>query len=512
MPDISGGMNVLRNRLSLIAAALLATALCLPASAAAQNPVIMRGLSPVEEVRLQNGFRVILEQRPRTSNVAFRLVVGLGSRHFVCSRRETPHLLEHLLFSGTSRHTETELEHLIQENGGSWNAVTGTEQTTYQLDIFDQYALLGLDAFHEIMTDTVFTPKKIDRAKGIVYREEGGRPGPLRRMFYAFGLGKNAWKKANEWLLPGNGAVCPGLVYMEQITEQDITKSFRTAYVPGNMTLIAVGNFDRRQMLDRISATFGSMPSAPKPRLSVMTPPEPPSGPASVSSTLAPFLGTGGSSSIAFRTAGRNHADAAALIVLSTYLHTKVYEHVRVQAGLSYAPEAEIFFQPDYGILYATADAGTRDLDRVHQLMNAMFGTLESKKVPPGEVERTKRKILLQWAQGYETNAGLASLYAERLPLIDRQGNRRNEGLASRFHSYESEIEAVSADDLHRVVARYIRPERRIDITSAPTMSYAAFFTLIGGIIAIIAIIVSFRLHKAGIRKKKSLPVYLHKS
>jgi predicted Zn-dependent peptidase len=499
------------HRRSNIAAALLVAALFLPNAAAAQHLAVPRGPSGAEELRLQNGLRVVLEQRPWTSNVSFRLVIGVGTRHFDCSHRETPHLLEHLLFSGTTRHTETELEHLIQEHGGSWNAVTGTETTTYQLDIFDRYALLGLDALHEIMTDTVLTPQKIVRAKGIVYREEGGRPGPLRRMFYTFGLGKTAWKKANEWMLPGTGAICPGLVDMEQITEKDITQAFRTAYVPENMTLIAVGNIDRQELLDRISATFGSMPRAPKPHYRVVTPPEPQGGPDAVASTLLPFLGTGGSVSIAFRTAGRSHADAPALIVLSAYVHTKVYEQVRVQAGLSYAPEAEMFFQPDYGIFYATADAGTKDLERVHALMNALFGTLVSRKVPPAEVERTKRMILLQWAQGYETNAGLASLYAERLSLLDMQGGHLRRGLPGPFNRYEKEIEAVSADDLHRVSARYIRPERRVDITSAPTMSYTAFYSVIGSTVAIIAAVVGIRLRKARERKRRSPPLYLHK-
>jgi len=483
----------------------------LPAITVAQSSYAPRGLYDVERIRLDNGFQVLLKKRSETRNMAFRLVVGVGTRHFDCSRRETPHLLEHLLFSGTTAHTEAELEHLVADLGGSWNAVTGTEHTTYLLDIFDQYALQGLDVLHEIVTDTVITPEKISQSKGIVYREEGGRPGRFRRLLYDLGVSKGAWSKANEWLLPGDGAICAGLVNMESIAEDDILNTYHTAYVPENMTLIAVGNFNRRKLLERINATFGSLALREKPSPSVATPPQPSAYPAEVSSTLSPFLGSNGSMSIAFRTEGRYHPDAAALIVLSTYLSAKFYEQVRVNAGLSYAPEAVMFFQPDYGILYATADVSARNSARVQELMLAIVERIRREKISPDEVERTKRKILLQWAQAYETNAGMASLYSEMLARAGHGDGLRKGDRSDRLHLYENEIESVSAADLDRVISRYLLPERRIDIRSMPTMSYSEFFTFIGGISLLIALFAAYRWRKAGKRRKSMLPVYLRK-
>ena len=269
----NSGMDRLHSR-GIVGLAILMVLLVGTAAAAAEprDRFAPRGLHDIEDVRLVNGFRIVLKRRPDTRNVAFRLVVGLGTRHFACGKREAPHLLEHLLFSGTTRHTEAELESVVQDLGGSWNATTGTESTTYQLDIFDRYALEGLDVLHEIVTDSVITPEKIARAKSVVYREEGGKPSSFRRWLYRFNIGKGAWDKANALLLPGEGAVCSGLVNLEQITKRDLEEALRTAYVPENMMLVAVGNFDRSKLLDRIAATFGSMPRAPEPVLHVMTP------------------------------------------------------------------------------------------------------------------------------------------------------------------------------------------------------------------------------------------------
>lgn len=485
--------------------------LILPAVASAQSDYTPRGLYDVERIRLDNGFQVVLKQRPGTRNAALRLIVNVGTRHFDCDHRETPHLLEHLLFSGTTRHTEAELEHLITDQGGSWNAVTGTERTTFHVDMSDRFALQGIDALHEIMTETVFTPDKIRKAKGIVYREEGGKPGALRRILYTIGIGKRAWKKANEWLLPGTGAVCPGLVNMEGITGEDVMRAFKTAYVPANMTLIAVGSYDRAKLIDRIIRTFGSLPRAPRPALDVETPPLPTRGPAAVSSTLAPFFGNSGSFSAAFRTEGRNHSDAAPLIVLSSYLNAKFYEQVRIDAGLSYAPETAMFFQPDYGIFYATADTSVRNLERVREIMAGIVEMIRREKITPEEAERTKKKILLQWAQGYETNAGLASLYEDLLVRAELPGTNSSGEQLGVFPNYEHEIGDVTAEDLERVIGRYIHPDRRIDIRSVPTMSYTVFFAILGGMLLLLALAGGYRLRRAGKQKKGMPPVYIRR-
>lgn len=489
-------------RHSLFVLMLLLSLLSLPPLAAARGGYTPHGLYDAEGLTLDNGFQVLLKPRRETRSVAFRLVVNVGTRHFDCDRREMPHLLEHLLFSGTSRHTEGEQENLIADLGGTLNAETGAEHTVFQLDIFDRNALQGLEALHEIVTEPVIDADKLAQAKTIVYREEGGRPKALRRFLYRLGIGKTAWQKANEWLLPGSGAVCPSLVNMEEISVENIKDMFRSFYPPGNMALIVVGNFDRGKMLGRITKTFGAIAPGPKPPLRLVTPPAPREGPATASSTLTPFFGTGGSYSIAFRTAGRSHADAAPLIVLSSYLNAEVYEQLRVNAGLSYAPEAEVFFQPDYGIFYAAADAGAGNSARVEELMNGIFEKLRTGKLDGRTVEQAKKKVLLQWAQECETNGEIAARFAEGSFSSGRQG-----GLLS----YEREIQAVSSEDLDRSIARYFRPELRIGIRSMPTIGYSEFFTIIAGIVLLIALAVAYRLRKAARLRKSRLPEYIHR-
>ena len=49
----------------------------------------------------------------------------------------------------------------------------GTE-TGYQMDIYDQHLPMAIDTLHEMMTDTIITPQKIESARDVIHRERAG--------------------------------------------------------------------------------------------------------------------------------------------------------------------------------------------------------------------------------------------------------------------------------------------------------------------------------------------------
>lgn len=118
------------------------------------------------------------------------------------------------------------------------------------------------------------------------------------------------------------------------------------------------------------------------------------------------------------------------------------------------------------------------------------------------DVERTKRKMLLQWVQGYETNAGMANFYAGNLYDFERFG---------RFRNYEEEIEAVTAADVNRVAAAYLRSDRRVDIRGDPTLTYTQFYAAMGISFLLAVMIGVFLIWKKARRRIRRMPLYLRK-
>ncbi|MFQ5937344.1 MAG: M16 family metallopeptidase, partial [Acidiferrobacterales bacterium] len=434
------------------------------------------GLYDVKYITLENGFDVVFKKRSHAHNVAVRLIVGVGHRHFPCDKRETAHFLEHLLFTGTSKHTETELDRLIEDHGGNWNASTELTQTQYQIDMFDRHLALAIETLFEIITDTIITAEKIELTRDIIHRELGGKTSALRRWLYERGVGKSAVSKVYEALLPGTAVVCPGLDSPEGVSESDIRQAYTRYYIPNNMSLIVVGNFDEQMLLAHVRRTFAELPSSvSKPPL-VATPPYP-AAPREFTGTLAPLLDAGGTIGFAYRTEGASSPDLYALWVLNVYLDRVLYEKIRVAAGLSYSPEAFYLSEIDYGVFAATADAELDQLGDVTNMIGEELETLRRSAPTDADIEVAKQRILLARVQGYESNAEVADYYVTNLHELKKQG---------RLLDHEAVIAALTSADIHRVIKKYLRRDRQMIMRSLPTLTYTQFYIALGFLIALV--------------------------
>jgi len=459
--------------------AALALLICRQAPASEFTPP---GLTDVEYLALPNGLDVILKPRTHARNVAIRLAINVGHRHFSCDKRETAHFLEHLLFKGTSKHSEAELDRLIEDNGGSWNAMTGPTRTVYQIDIHGKYLPLAIDTLYEIISDSVITTEKTALARDVIHRELGGRPSSLRRLLYRHGIGKSAGEKAGEMLLPGTGVVCPSLETLDAITQADIVMAYKNYYVANNMGLVVVGDFDPAAALRQIRQSFGRMPATSGARHALDTPPYP-DGAGLITGTLAPFLGSEANVGIAYRTDGERSPHLYALWVLYAYLDRRLYERIRIEQGLAYTPAANFSWDEDYGIFMVSADSGLNTRARVERLLHEQLDALRESGLSARELEQAKRRILLGRLQIYETNADFAEYYAHNLHELSTHG---------RFLNREDAVARLTPEDIRRTVERYFRLDREMRFYSTPTLTYTEFYVALGALLVMLMALLAY--------------------
>src|SRR5262249_32340592 len=381
--------------------------LTLDASANEYDPP---SLYNVDYSKLQNGLDVVLKKRTHARNVAVRLVVNVGQRNFPCEKRETPHFLEHLLFMGTSKHGEAELKSLIEDHGGYWNGFTTETDTGYQVDIYDQHLPLAINTLHEIITDTIITPEKIESAREVIYRERRGKQSRLTRWLYQNGLFKDAATKGLEALLPGTGVHCPGLITPEGISEADVKDAYKSYYVPANMTLVIVGSFNRDTLVPRMKSTFGKLTPKGSNGSKLITPPYM-SGAKEVTGTFSPLIGSDGEVGLAYRTDGLSSTDTYALWVLWKYLDRVLYERIRIKEAISYGPGSAYTSGYDYGVFLASADVNLDKMEPAKALLEEELERLKQGRIEAKHLEVVKERILWEIARSYESNSSVAGFY-----------------------------------------------------------------------------------------------------
>jgi len=421
---------------------------------------------------------VILKPRASARTFSMRVWVGVGSQDFACEHQEIPHFLEHLLFTGTSKYTEAELEHMVADHGGYWNAATDVEATTYQMDIYSRYADFAVNMLYEILTDSSISLENVETSRDIIHREAGGEPSAIRIWFRDRGFGISATVKAVRQLVPGTNLVCEQLVTASDVSREDIIDVFERYYVPENMALIVVGDFDREKILAQITATFGSIAAKKMPEKKV-----PIAGKSSsyeaVTGTFAPLLSNDANVGIMYRLPSYWHDDNYPRMIIEEYLYYRVSEIIRMERGLAYAPGTWSYTTGQFGLFGLSADVNIDDINDVQSLLVNEVEQLAEHPMTEEVLEQYKLKLLLQSVQGYESNKEFADYYLSQYVLF------RKDRL---FENNEEKIEAVTVDDIDRVVKEYLSEEKAVTIYETPTLTYTQLYLLLSVLVFVLTL------------------------
>ncbi len=106
---------------------------------------------------LPSGVRILTEEVPGAPSVAISASVAVGSRDETGGHFGSTHFLEHLLFKGTERRGQKDISVAFDSVGGSSNAATAKEYTSYYARVQNSALPLAMD----LLVD-MFTSARID--------------------------------------------------------------------------------------------------------------------------------------------------------------------------------------------------------------------------------------------------------------------------------------------------------------------------------------------------------------
>ena len=217
----------------------------------------------LEEHRLANGLRVLLQPDSSAPLVALHVMYHVGSKNERSGRTGFAHLFEHLLFQGSEHIPREGHFKYIQDAGGTLNGTTWFDRTNYFETLPANELELGLwlEADRMGFFKPGITQEKLDNQRDVVKNERlqsyENRP---------YGL---AFETVLESAYPqGHPYRHPTIGYMEDIDAaslEDVHKFFDSYYGPNNATLVLVGDFEPSEALERIQMWFGEIASRPIP-------------------------------------------------------------------------------------------------------------------------------------------------------------------------------------------------------------------------------------------------------
>lgn len=408
---------------------------------------------------LRNGMRVVAHEDGTSPVVAVHLMYHVGSRHERPGRTGLAHLLEHLLFEGTVHAPKGTFDDLLERVGGTNNGSTWLDRTCYHESVPTNALELALWLERDRMAH--FLPAldeaMLELQRGVVINERmeayENRP---------YGL---ADERLHQMLFPPEHPYSwPTIGYtadLEAISLEDARGFHQQYYAPSNAVLVLAGDLTAEDAFALAERFFGDLPSAPAP---AQTPANPRAGRAIARESMPdevsfPRLYR------AYAVPPYGTADWVALDVLAYLLgdgESSRLQRALVREGLL-AQDVDTYLYPTelaavFGIV-ATARSGVlasqleRELDQT--LAEIVSHGVEAAELQ-GAVRRARRDQIADLATVEERAEELA--YAT-LVL----------GSPDALRNVLGRYAAVTPQDVGRVAAEYLNPERGVTLCVVPT-------------------------------------------
>ncbi|HEV2600887.1 MAG TPA: pitrilysin family protein [Candidatus Babeliales bacterium] len=211
--------------------------------------------TPVIKHTLDNGLTLLILPINTIPKVSTQLWIAAGSADEKTGQRGIAHLLEHLLFKGTQRLSETDITHLVDKLSGYCNAMTSHDYTVYLFDFPRQHWTTGFDLLADIFNNARFEPDLLNSELFAVLQE---------LKLYKDDYITTLEEEIIGMLFAGHPYHHPIIGYSSdlwQMTCANIARFYKTHYVPNNATLVVVGDVQPDEVIEQAEKHFGPLAS-----------------------------------------------------------------------------------------------------------------------------------------------------------------------------------------------------------------------------------------------------------
>ncbi len=413
---------------------------------------------PVVERTLPNGMHVLLHEDHSAPVVSSYIFFRSGSRNETWGGTGIAHLFEHMMFNGGKKFGPGVFDDMIEGNGGSTNGFTMRDCRAY-LNNFPLEALpIVLDLESDRMAHLALTPKNLEQERGIVMEERRLRidnqvSGLMNEALYLHAFERSPYR----WNTLGF------MEDLKRITLAEARAYFHTYYAPNNATIVLAGDLQPGPTFALVERYFGKIPRRPPP------PPVDAADPSQEGERRvivkknaelpAVLIGYHG---VAVRDPDRPALDVLER-VLSGGESARLHEDLVRAHEVATAVEANNSWgiDPDLFWFYAQARPGKTEA-ALEARIDAVLAAVAAKPVPDVELRKAKNQLRAELVRGLKTVSGKAN----QLGYFDAVfGDYRA------LFGLEAAWEAVTADDLRRVAARYLVSEKRTVVVLVPVPS-----------------------------------------
>lgn len=386
---------------------------------------------------LSNGIRVISEELPFVKSVSIGIWIDTGSRNELPENNGISHLVEHMVFKGTTRRSVKNIANSLESVGGYINAFTGKEHTCYYARVLDEYVENAVDVLSDLVQHATFPEKELEKERLVILEEiknvEDDPDDQIQDYFEAM-------------LFPRDPLGLPVLGTAETV------KSFSRAqlvdyrakyYTGGNIVVAAAGNVTHADLVRLIEKYMPMAPGAApaKPKAKVHRPH--PQRKEYTKSMQQAHLTTG---TVAFPVHSPHRYPAMVLnTILGDGMSSRLFQNIREKYGFAYSVYSFLTLMEDTGVFGVYAATDVKHIQKTIDLVYKELRALAKKPMTKMELLRSKAQLKGSILLGLESTShrmmrlGSGELYFQEFVSLE---------------SIVKNIDVVTQEDVQEVGAK----------------------------------------------------------
>lgn len=350
------------------------------------------------------------EVLPHYYSFTLGLFINRGSRDEKKEDNGSTHLIEHMLFKGTSRKSALEIVRMIEGLGGSFDAFTTKENLVIVTRFLSEHFIKVFELIGEILLESRFGEDEFSKEKSVIIEEiKSNNEDPAE---YVYDLMFDAIFKNHPMAMPIAGTIesVSGL-RLENIHQhyQRLLKS--------QIVIAVSGNFNIDDLLESARTRFTSgdkvlnerkNPDVYKPQRVFQTRSD-------ITQVHLVFC----IPAVAY-SSNLRHPLLLMTTVLGGGMSSRLFQGLREEKGLVYDVHSFIDFYSDCGVLgfYLTADI--KNLEKIIEQLKTIFGNLNKTGFGKDEIDIAKTYITGNFLLSLENSTNRMLRIGREVSYLDK--------------------------------------------------------------------------------------------
>lgn len=223
---------------------------------ARENPLSEAGYmqKKIQKKVLKNGLTVLVRSIDTIPKVSTQLVYHVGSKDEQTGQKGLAHLIEHMIFKGTKKLSESDINVVTEKLSGYANAYTSHDATGYIFDFPTQHWKEALTLYADCMQNARFDEQMLNSEMKAVIQEL-----KMYKDDYFNDLAENMLQA----MFADHPYHYPIIGFKQDlwsVRRDTLFNFYKKHYVPNNAVLVVVGDVKAEEVFEEAEKAFGSIP------------------------------------------------------------------------------------------------------------------------------------------------------------------------------------------------------------------------------------------------------------